>query len=130
MPPPQDAYAEPESIDQEKIAAAIKALSTELTDERPRLATALSSVRVAGNVVRFGVSNDTLREEIERNMIEMKKRIAEIGDIKCRIEFEIVVEEDTSFIKPVQPEEKYKFLLEQNPELAAFRKILDMNDLE
>ena len=121
--------AEPAEVTEEKIKTACAALSKELMEERPRLGAAFGSTAVRKNVIAFRVPNDTLKEEIERNTLELKKRLMEIGDIHGPVEFRILVEEDHSFVKPIRVEDKLKFLTDLNGHLTLFRKALDL-DLE
>ncbi|MDL2230684.1 hypothetical protein LJB87_02705 [Alistipes sp. OttesenSCG-928-L06] len=96
-------------------------------DGRPRLATAFSRVSVTLNRIGLIVPNENLKEEVERNMLDLKREIMEISGVKCAIEFDITVEADTSNDKPVKADDKLKFLTEQNAHLTAFRKALNLD---
>ncbi len=109
------------------LTAACRTLATDLADDRPRLAAALQTVNVRGNKVIFTVVTDMLQEEIDRNTIDLKRRLSELSGLGGAIEFETVIEEDTSFMKPIRPEDKLAYLGEQNPHLAQFRKSLDLD---
>ena len=109
-----------------KLAKACISLAKELESHRPRLSTALNGVAVTDNMLLFRVSNDTLKEEIERNMLDLKKRLSELGGLKTAIEFVIEVVVDNSVAKPYKPEDKLIHLTEKNPSLTELRKILNL----
>jgi DNA polymerase-3 subunit gamma/tau len=102
-------------------------LTERFTQSRPRLATAFSRVSVTRNRIGLIVPNEGLREEVLRNMLDLKREIAELSGIARPIEFDITVDADTSFDKPVKADDKLKFLTEQNPHLANFRKALNLD---
>lgn len=102
-------------------------LSEELLEERPRLAAAFKDVTVVGNSVNFTVSNETLKDEIEWNTIDLKKRLCEIGKFSGEIDFVIEVTEDDRPMRPIKAEDKLKYLVDKNPLLTEFRKSLNLD---
>ncbi|MDR2936163.1 MAG: DNA polymerase III subunit gamma/tau [Rikenellaceae bacterium] len=130
--PAAEAAATPSSAitpqDAERLLAnACRMLADGLAADRPRLAAALQTVKIQGTKVIFTVATDMLEQEIDRNTFDLKRRLAELSSLGGAVEFETVIEEGTSFMKPVRPEDKLAYLGGLNPHLAHFRKSLDLD---
>lgn len=126
--PAIDASIVPDEQVQKRLSEACTALGERFAEKgRPRLATAFSRVSVKLNRIGLTVPNENLQEEVERNMLDLKRDLMELSGVRCAIEFEITVEADNSFDKPVKADDKLKFLTEQNAHLTAFRKALNLD---
>lgn len=112
--------------DVERIAEACLEVSTGLMKERPRLAAALSRVTVNNNIIEINVSNQTLKDEILRNKIELQKMIVAQAEIDFLIEFEVSVVIDNSFIRPIKADDKMKYFFEKNPQFGELCKLLKL----
>lgn len=127
-PEQPETSAEPDAEVEKKLAKACRTLGEQFSDMgRPRLAIAFARTTVSLNRVGLTVPNENLKEEVERNMLDLKKRLTTLAGIRCAIEFDIRVEADNSFDKPIKAEDKLKFLSDQNENLAAFRKALNLD---
>ena len=122
-----DASAVPDEAVEKRLTEVCSTLSERFTQSRPRLATAFSRVSVQLNRIGLTVPNANLKEEVERNMLDLKREIMELSGVNCAIEFDITVEADPSADKPVKADDKLKFLTEQNAYLTAFRKALNLD---
>ncbi|WP_301397142.1 hypothetical protein [uncultured Alistipes sp.] len=56
----------------------------------------------------------------------MMMRIAEIAGVDGLIELDIRVDETIRAARPIRPEDKMKFITEQNPLVTELRKALDL----
>ncbi|MCD8186449.1 MAG: hypothetical protein LUD68_08415 [Rikenellaceae bacterium] len=125
--PAVDPSAVPDEEVEKRLTETCAGLTERFTRSRPRLATAFSRVSVKLNRIGLTVPNANLKEEVERNMLDLKREIRELSGVQCAIEFDITVEADSSGEKPVKADDKLKFLTEQNAHLTAFRKALNLD---
>lgn len=112
---------------EKRLAALCPTLYERFTRTRPRLATAFSRAEVTGCRFRLTIPNENLKEEIERNLLDLRREIRELSGVTRPVEFEIGIEAGTSFDKPVKSADKLRFLTERNPHLTALRKALDLD---
>ncbi|MDR0954152.1 MAG: DNA polymerase III subunit gamma/tau [Rikenellaceae bacterium] len=123
-----EAVQEPAEEVEKKLAKACLLLSEEFSDKgRPRLAMAFARTTVAGHRIQLTLPNENLQEEVERNSLDLKKRLLEIAAVRPPVEFDIRVEAEQAFDKPIKAEDKLKFLTEQNEHLSEFRKALNLD---
>ncbi|MCC8088336.1 MAG: DNA polymerase III subunit gamma/tau [Rikenellaceae bacterium] len=125
-----DVREEPENsgqINKKILEEACAKLSDELSAERPRLAAAFKDVSISENCVKFTVSNETLKDEIVLNTLDLKKRLSELGSYRGTVEFHIEIKEDNRPMRPIKAEDKLKYLSEINPQLNDLRKALNLD---
>lgn len=118
-----------EKIDPEsesKILAAKDEFVETLNRNRPRFATAFSSMAVTGNRISISVSSELLKEDIVQSQKEISSLLIRIGAIDGNIELNISVSEEQSAVKPIKPEDKLEHLRKRNPALDLLRKELDL----
>lgn len=128
--PDGDATGEVREIDEhteERLVRGCARFATELMATRPRLGVAFREVSVQGNKVSIRVPNESLQDEVMRNLPEMQKHLSELSRIHVPIQFEIKIEADTAGLKPVRVEDRLRFLTEKNPLLSLLRKELDLD---
>lgn len=112
---------------EERLIRGCARFATELMATRPRLGVAFREVTVQGNKVSIRVPNESLQDEVMRNLPEMQKHLSELSRIHVPIQFEIKIEADTAGLKPVRVEDRLRFLTEKNPLVSLLRKELDLD---
>lgn len=118
---------ETDDITEERLIKGCARFAKEISTTRPRLGVAFQEVTVTGNTVSIRVPNESLHDEVVRNLPEMQKHLAELSMIHGPIRFEITVDEAVTGLKPVKVEDRLRFLTEKNPLLTQLRKDLDLD---
>lgn len=92
--------------------------------QRPRLATALGTGTIQGEVVTITVPNEVLADEINQAKWEIERDLRNLTGAAARIEVEVV--EQTQEYKPVSMEDKLQYLVNMNPNILKLRDELDL----
>ncbi len=92
--------------------------------QRPRLATALGTGTIQGEVVTITVPNEVLADEINQAKWEIERDLRSLTGAAARIEVEVV--EQTQEYKPVSMEDKLQYLVNMNPNILKLRDELDL----
>ena len=92
--------------------------------QRPRLATALGTGTIQGEVVTITVPNEVLADEINPAKWEIERDLRSLTGAAARIEVEVV--EQTQEYKPVSMEDKLQYLVNMNPNILKLRDELDL----
>lgn len=113
----------------EEAEAAIRAHYEELIRlwndrQRPRLATALGTGHVQGEVVKITVPSEVLADEINQSKWEIERDLRTLTGAAARIEVEVV--EQAQEHKPVSMEDKLQYLVNLNPNILKLRDELDL----
>jgi DNA polymerase-3 subunit gamma/tau len=116
----------PEDIES-RVFEASQTLSESLMATRPRLGAVLQRVMVSGKTLNVKVPNEQLREEILFNKQELQRMFIKTLGLRILVDFNIEVEIDNSFIKPVKIEEKVKYFSEMNPQFVELCKRLKID---
>lgn len=91
---------------------------------RPRIATALTVNRIENGKVTVLVANDTLRDELLQNKIELEGSIVKILGLHAEIEVEIT--EQKMVYKPVSAEQKLQHMIDKNPKVQRLLSTFDL----
>lgn len=94
--------------------------------KRPRFVQAFEMMEIRDNRIIISVPTSELREEILRNKPAMLRRFCQIADIHGFIDLEVVLNEEIKASRPIKPEDKMKYLLDKNPEIAALSRALHL----
>ncbi len=98
-----------------------------LNVERPSLTMVFSEMSVVNNIVKINVPHSTMYEDIMRNKIDILTILASSTGVKGFIDLIVnIKEEDLSRRIPIKVEDKLKFLIEKNPNIAHMRKVLSL----
>lgn len=97
-----------------------------LAAERPRIAVVFETMRTEGNTVRIRVASEALREEVLRNRTEVLSLLASVAGVNGSIELEVEVDQTLGAAKPIRPEDKLRYLTEQNSVVTDLRRMLDL----
>lgn len=116
-----------DSDSEKKIASVRDEFIARLNEERPRIAMAFHNMNVKANCIYVTVPSESLREEILRNRTEILTLLTDIGSINGFVDLLVEVKEDDTQIRPIRVEDKLKFLMDKNPDLALLRQKLDMD---
>lgn len=92
--------------------------------QRPRLATALGTGRIQGEVVKITVPSEVLADEINQSKWEIERDLRTLTGAAARIEVEVV--EQAQEHKPVSMEDKLQYLVNLNPNILKLRDELDL----
>lgn len=92
--------------------------------QRPRLATALGTGNIQGEVVTITVPNEVLADEINQAKWEIERDLRSLTGAAARLEVEVV--EQTQEYKPVSMEDKLQYLVNLNPNILKLRDELDL----
>ncbi len=110
----------------EKLENARGAIMNLIRERRPRFVPVFERMSFRGNTLSLSVPTTDLRDEILRSKTGMLMRIAEIARVDGLIELDIRVDETIRAARPIRPEDKMKFITEQNPLVTELRKALDL----
>ena len=129
--PVEEAVAEPQQVRidpacAEKLENARGAILNLIRERRPRFVPVFERMMFRGNTLALSVPTTDLRDEILRSKTGMMMRIAEIAGVDGLIELDIRVDETIRAARPIRPEDKMKFITEQNPLVTELRKALDL----
>lgn len=129
--PVEEAAAEPQQVRidpacAEKLENARSAILNLIRERRPRFVPVFERMMFRGNTLALSVPTTDLRDEILRSKTGMMMRIAEIAGVDGLIELDIRVDETIRAARPIRPEDKMKFITEQNPLVTELRKALDL----
>ena len=111
---------------EQKISSQHDAVIAAILEERPRFVVAFEKMRVEGHTIMLEVPSQTLYEEIMRSKTEILLQIVRTADINGSLEMEIKVNEQIRAARPIKLEDRIKYMIERNPQLATLKSLLDM----
>ncbi len=94
--------------------------------KRPRFVQAFEMMEIRDNRIIISVPTSELREEILRNKTAILMSFCKIANINGFIDLEVILNEQIKASRPIKPEDKMKYLLNKNPEIAALSKALHL----
>ena len=111
---------------EQKISSQRDAVIAAILEERPRFVVAFEKMRVEGHTIMLEVPSQTLYEEIMRSKTEILLQIVRTAGINGSLEMEIKVNEQIRAARPIKLEDRIKYMIERNPQLATLKSLLDM----
>ena len=111
---------------EQKISSQRDAVIAAILEERPRFVVAFEKMRVEGHTIMLEVPSQTLYEEIMRSKTEILLQIVRTAGINGSLEMEIKVNEQIRAARPIKLEDRIKYMIERNPQLAILKSLLDM----
>lgn len=112
---------------QQKIEAGRERFLAELQKSRPRFANAFVFMEACGNKVRLPVTSGALKEEIERERIEILTLLKDVCAIDGYVDMELSLSEQEGSMRPVTDQEKMAYLSGINPKLADMCRKLQLD---
>ncbi|MBE6199590.1 MAG: DNA polymerase III subunit gamma/tau [Rikenellaceae bacterium] len=111
---------------EQKISSQRDAVIAAILEERPRFVVAFEKMHVEGHTIMLEVPSQTLYEEIMRSKTEILLQIVRTAGINGSLEMEIKVNEQIRAARPIKLEDRIKYMIERNPQLATLKSLLDM----
>mgnify|MGYP003293302078 CR=1 FL=1 len=115
-----------DAASEEKILSCREKVVAAILEERPRFVVAFEKMKVAGHTITVEVPSQTLYEEIMRSKTEILLQIVRTAGINGSLEMEIKVNEQIRAARPIKLEDRIKYMIERNPQLATLKSLLDM----
>jgi DNA polymerase-3 subunit gamma/tau len=110
----------------EKLKAAQESIVEIIKTDRPRFIVAFETMRINGYKIMLTVPSESLRDEIQHSSIEILHKIAEVADVKGKLEFEITVKEEVRRMRPIKLEDRMAHIEKRNPMYIELKKALDL----
>lgn len=98
----------------------------ELQAKRPRMTPAFRGMQIEGHTISITVYTETIREEILRNSQELVELLQQCCGITGIVKFDILVSLEQNEALPIKAEDKYKYLVDKNPEIVTLVKELGL----
>ena len=110
----------------EKITTHRDSIIAKIQEERPRFIVAFEAMQVAGHTLTVEVPSQTLYEEIMRSKTELLYAIARTANINGALELEVKINEQIKVSRPINLEDRIKYMTEHHPSLLKLKQVLDM----
>lgn len=112
---------------EQHVVEASKKYAKSLSESRPRLSLVFDSAKITEGRLHLSVPNDIIKEEILTEKHIYVGQLIELSGIR-NIDITIeVTEQQEQQLLPIRDEDKLKYLMDLNPEVATLCKTLDLS---